>query len=71
MLLRLFVHLYEMEVIEEQAFVKWKEQVSDEYPGKGKALFQVTLFYFITFWIVIQIVMFHHVMFGLVSGNVC
>jgi hypothetical protein len=41
MLLRLFERLYDMEIIEEQAFIKWKEQVSDEYPGKGKALFQV------------------------------
>ncbi|XP_026283056.1 eukaryotic translation initiation factor 4 gamma 2 isoform X1 [Frankliniella occidentalis] len=41
MLLRWFVNLYDLEVIEEEAFFKWKEDISDDYPGKGKALFQV------------------------------
>lgn len=41
MLLRWFVNLYDLEVIEEEAFFKWKENISDDYPGKGKALFQV------------------------------
>uniref|UniRef100_A0A8C5N891 Eukaryotic translation initiation factor 4 gamma 2 n=1 Tax=Gouania willdenowi TaxID=441366 RepID=A0A8C5N891_GOUWI len=41
MLLRYFVHLYDMEIIEEEAFLSWKEDVTQEYPGKGKALFQV------------------------------
>lgn len=41
MLLRWFVNLYDLEVIEEEAFSKWKEDISDDYPGKGKALFQV------------------------------
>ena len=41
MLLRFFVNFYNMEVIEEEAFLKWKEDISDEHPGKGKALFQV------------------------------
>lgn len=41
MMLRLFMHLYDMEVVEEEVFLKWKEEVNDEYPGKGKALFQV------------------------------
>jgi translation initiation factor 4G len=30
-----------MDVIEEESFFKWKEDVSQEYPGKGQALFQV------------------------------
>ena len=30
-----------MEIVEEEVFFKWKEEVNDEYPGKGKALFQV------------------------------
>ena len=34
-----------MEVVEEDVFFKWKEEVNDEYPGKGKALFQVGLFF--------------------------
>lgn len=41
MLLRFFVYLYDLEIIEEEAFLKWKEEVNDEYPGKGKSLFQV------------------------------
>lgn len=44
MLLRFFVHFYDMEIIEEEAFLSWKEDVTQEYPGKGKALFQVLSF---------------------------
>ena len=42
MLLRFFMNFYDMEVVEEEAFLKWKEEVNDQYPGKGKALFQVS-----------------------------
>ncbi|KAL0268186.1 UNVERIFIED_CONTAM: hypothetical protein PYX00_010221 [Menopon gallinae] len=41
MLLRWFNHLYDLEIVEEEAFMKWKEDITDSYPGKGKALFQV------------------------------
>ncbi|KAH8401339.1 hypothetical protein KR009_004655 [Drosophila setifemur] len=41
MLCRWFKYLYESEIIEEEAFVLWKEEISDQYPGKGSALFQV------------------------------
>ena len=41
MLLRLFMYMYDLEVIEEEAYLRWKEEVNDEYPGKGKSLFQV------------------------------
>jgi len=41
MFLRFFVNLYDMEVIDEDIYLKWKEEVNDQYPGKGKALFQV------------------------------
>ncbi|XP_074522620.1 eukaryotic translation initiation factor 4 gamma 2a [Halichoeres trimaculatus] len=41
MLLRYFLNFYDMEIIEEEAFLSWKEDVTEEYPGKGKALFQV------------------------------
>ncbi|XP_030845042.1 eukaryotic translation initiation factor 4 gamma 2-like isoform X1 [Strongylocentrotus purpuratus] len=41
MLLRFFVNLYNLEAIEEEAFIKWKEDITDEFPGKGQALFQV------------------------------
>ncbi|KAK0088425.1 hypothetical protein PV325_012089 [Microctonus aethiopoides] len=41
LLLRWFLALYELSIIDEEAFIKWKEDVTDAYPGKGKALFQV------------------------------
>jgi len=41
LMLRWFMALYEADIIEESAFLKWKEDVNDSYPGKGKALFQV------------------------------
>ncbi|XP_064400666.1 eukaryotic translation initiation factor 4 gamma 2-like isoform X1 [Halichondria panicea] len=41
LLLRLFSYLYSMDVVEEEALLKWREDLSQEYPGKGKALFQV------------------------------
>ncbi|XP_004537439.3 eukaryotic translation initiation factor 4 gamma 2, partial [Ceratitis capitata] len=41
MLCRWFKYLYEAEVIEEETFILWKEEISDKYPGKGTALFQV------------------------------
>jgi len=41
MLLRWFVVLYDLEIVEEEAFLRWKEDLSDDTPGKGKALFQV------------------------------
>lgn len=41
MLLRWFRECYELSVIEEDAFLRYKEDVTDLYPGKGKALFQV------------------------------
>lgn len=44
MLLRYFVNFYDMEIIEEEAFLLWKEDITQEYPGKGKALFQVILY---------------------------
>merc|ERR1719288_470214 len=41
MLLRWFVALYEADIVDEHVFLKWKEDVNDRFPGKGKALFQV------------------------------
>lgn len=43
MLLRYFVNFYDMEIIEEEAFLAWKEDITQEFPGKGKALFQVLI----------------------------
>ena len=51
MLLRMFVLLYDTEVVEEEAFLKWKEDVSEKHPGKGKALFQVGLAFIFSSWI--------------------
>ncbi|XP_073434524.1 eukaryotic translation initiation factor 4 gamma 2-like [Dendrobates tinctorius] len=41
MLLRFCVHFYDMEILEEEAFLAWKEDITQEFPWKGKALFQV------------------------------
>jgi len=41
MMLRFFVNFYDLEVAEEETFLKWREDINDDYPGKGKALFQV------------------------------
>ncbi|CAH1786926.1 unnamed protein product, partial [Owenia fusiformis] len=41
MLLRFFMQLYDLELVDEEVFLRWKEEVNDDYPGKGKALFQV------------------------------
>lgn len=47
MLLRWFVYLYNLEIVEEEAFLKWREDdVTDAYPGKGEALFQVFIIKF-------------------------
>jgi translation initiation factor 4G len=35
------MYFYDLEIVEEEAFFKWKEEINDEYPGKGKSLFQV------------------------------
>lgn len=44
LLLRSFVNFYEMDIVDEHAFLQWKEDVNETYPGKGKALFQVIFF---------------------------
>ena len=41
LLLRLFQYWYDLDVIDEDAFFKWREDISQVYPGKEKALFQV------------------------------
>ena len=42
-MLRMFHYWYDLDVIDEDAFFKWKEDISQEHPGKEKALFQVGL----------------------------
>lgn len=44
MLLRWFSEFYDNNVIEEESYMRWKEDLSDVYPGKGKALFQVNTY---------------------------
>lgn len=41
MLLRWFNCLYDLEVIDDEVFLTWKEDINDDFPGKGQALFQV------------------------------
>lgn len=44
MLLRWFTALYELNVIDEDSYFRWKEDITDMYPGKGQALFQVNAY---------------------------
>ena len=43
MLLRSFINCYELDILDEHAFIEWKEDTTscDDYPGKGKALYLV------------------------------
>ena len=41
MIFRWFIMLYDLEIVDSEVFLTWKEEVNDEYPDKGKALFQV------------------------------
>ena len=49
MLLRWFIALYDLSIIDEEAYMRWKEDVNDAYPGKGEALFQVNFDFLINF----------------------
>lgn len=40
-LLRWFHMLYDMNIVDDDVFFIWKEEINDGYPGKGQALFQV------------------------------
>ena len=42
MMLRMFTYLYDLEIVDEDTFMTWKEDINENYPGKGKALFQVS-----------------------------
>lgn len=46
MMLRMFIYLYDLEIIDDEVFLKWKEDINEQYPGKGKALFEVQLVYY-------------------------
>ena len=60
LLLRLFSYWYDMDVIEEEAFIKWKEDLSQPYPGKGQALFQVSIspIFYVIFGLIISMYMY-------------
>ena len=45
----LFHQFYNLELIEEEAFSQWKDEVNDNYPNKGQALFHVS---FLCFFII-------------------
>lgn len=38
LILRIAAYLYDLDVVEEAAWMRWREEVSDEDPGKGEAL---------------------------------
>ncbi|XP_018336290.1 eukaryotic translation initiation factor 4 gamma 2 [Agrilus planipennis] len=56
-LLRWFMAFYDLEIIEEEAFLNWKEDVTDAYPGKGQALFQVNIFITVSVKVYLRLVM--------------
>jgi translation initiation factor 4G len=41
LVLRLFSYWYEMDVVDGVSLLQWRDDTSQNYPGKGKALFQV------------------------------
>lgn len=41
LMLRVSGHLYDMDVVEEPAFRAWREEVTDEFPGKATALIAI------------------------------
>ncbi len=40
-LAHLFHQMYDLEIIEEKAFLQWKDEVNENYPNKGQALFHL------------------------------
>lgn len=46
----LFNQMYDLELIEEEAFYTWKDEINDNYPNKGQALFHVINFFFSFFF---------------------
>ena len=39
----LFNQMYDLELIEEEAFYVWKDEINENYPNKGQALFHVII----------------------------
>jgi len=40
-LAHLFNQMYDLEIIEEEAFFRWKDEINENYPNKGQALFHL------------------------------
>lgn len=40
-LAHLFNQMYDLEIIEEEAFLQWKDEINENYPNKGQALFHL------------------------------
>lgn len=40
-LLRWFHQMYDLNIVDDDVFTTWKEEINDKFPGKGQALFQV------------------------------
>ena len=34
--------MYDLEIIDEEAFYLWKDEINENYPDKGQALFHVS-----------------------------
>lgn len=43
-LAHLFNQMYDLEIVEEEAFFRWKDEINENYPNKGQALFYVSCF---------------------------
>jgi translation initiation factor 4G len=52
LLAHLFNAMYDLELIEEEAFYAWKDEINENYPNKGQALFHVKLLSLIIFFVV-------------------
>ena len=44
MIHRAFVYLYDFDVCDEEAYLLWRDDLNDTYPGKTTALFKVNKF---------------------------
>ena len=42
-LAHLFNQMYDLELVDEEAFYMWKDEINDNYPNKGQALFHVIM----------------------------
>ncbi len=40
-LAHLFHQMYDLEIVEEEAFLQWKDEINESYPNKGQALFHL------------------------------